>query len=70
MCFNNIMNTPIKKKLSTSNPGINLNKSDRKKPTWNFQVEGSGQRKRYLRSLKDKSVAQFSELFSLKNFQY
>ena len=57
MCFNNIMNTPIKKKLSTSNPGINLNKSDRKKPTWNFQVEGSGQRKRYLRSLKDKSVA-------------
>tara|TARA_B100001029_G_scaffold160642_1_gene148827 strand:+ start:250 stop:405 length:156 start_codon:yes stop_codon:yes gene_type:complete len=51
------MNTPIKKKLSTSNPGINLNKSDRKKPTWNFQVEGSGQRKRYLRSLKDKSVA-------------
>ena len=57
MCFNKPMNTPIKKKLSTSNPGINLNKSDRKKPTWNFQVEGSGQRKRYLRSLKDKSVA-------------
>ena len=51
------MNTPIKKKLSTSNPGINLNTSDRKNPTWNFEVEGSGQRKRYLRSLKEKSAA-------------
>tara|TARA_B100001029_G_scaffold32808_1_gene24725 strand:- start:160 stop:318 length:159 start_codon:yes stop_codon:yes gene_type:complete len=52
------MNSPIKKKLSTSsNPGINLNTSDRKKPTWNFEVEGSGQRKRYLRSLKEKSAA-------------
>jgi len=51
------MNTPIKKKLSTSNPGINLKKTDNKKPTWHFEVEGSGQRKRYLRSLKDKAVA-------------
>ena len=57
MCFNTQMNTPIKKKLSTSNPGINLKKTDNKKPTWNFEVEGSGQRKRYLRSLKDKTAA-------------
>ena len=51
------MNSPIKKKLSTGNPRINLNKNDRKNTTWHFEVEGSGQRKRYLRSLKDKSVA-------------
>tara|TARA_B100000214_G_scaffold232932_1_gene170053 strand:+ start:1914 stop:2069 length:156 start_codon:yes stop_codon:yes gene_type:complete len=51
------MNLPIKKKLSTSNPGINLKKTNRKKPTWQFEVEGSGQRKRYLRSLKEKSAA-------------
>ena len=57
MCFNNIMNSPINKKLSTSNPGINLKKTDRKKPTWHFEVEGSGQRKRYLRSLKKKAAA-------------
>ena len=50
------MNTPIKKKLSTSNPGVNLKNADNKKPTWNFEVEGSGQRKRYLRSLKEKSL--------------
>ena len=57
MCFNNPMSTPIKKKLSTSNPGVNLKKTDNKKPTWHFEVEGSGQRKRYLRSLKDKAIA-------------
>ena len=57
MCFNSRMNTPIKKKLSTSNSGVNLKKTDNKKPTWRFEVEGSGQRKRYLRSLKDKSAA-------------
>ena len=57
MCFNSPMNTPIKKKLSTSNPGVNLKQADKKKPTWNFEVEGSGQRKRYLRSLKDKTAA-------------
>ena len=57
MCFNNIMNTPIKKKLSTENPRINLKRPDRKNPTWHFEVEGSGQRKRYLRSLKDKAAA-------------
>ena len=51
------MNTQIKKKLSTSNSCVNLKKTDNKKPTWHFEVEGSGQRKRYLRSLKDKSVA-------------
>ena len=50
------MNLPINKKLSTRNPGINLNKTDRKKPTWHFEVEGSGQRKRYLRSLKEKTA--------------
>ena len=38
------MNFPINKKLSTSNPGINLKKTDRKQPTWHFEVEGSGQR--------------------------
>ena len=57
MCFNSNMNTPIKKKLNTGNPSINLKKTDRKKPTWQFEVEGSGQRKRYLRSLKDKALA-------------
>ena len=57
MCFNNPMNTQIKKKLSTSNSGVNLKKTDNKQPTWHFEVEGSGQRKRYLRSLKDKSTA-------------
>ncbi|MFL2867219.1 MAG: hypothetical protein ACJZ78_00250 [Prochlorococcus marinus] len=51
------MNTHIKKKLSTSNSGVNLKKTDKKQPTWHFEVEGSGQRKRYLRSLKDKAVA-------------
>ncbi len=57
MCFNSGMNSTIKKKFSTSNPGVNLNKADNKKPTWHFEVEGSGQRKRYLRSLRDKSAA-------------
>ena len=51
------MNTPIKKKFSTSNPGVNLKKAANKKPTWHFEVEGSGQRKRYLRSLKEKTAA-------------
>ena len=50
------MNTPIKKKLSTRNPGIDLNQTDRKQPTWHFEVEGSGQRKRYLRSIKEQAV--------------
>ena len=57
MCFNIAMNTKIKKKLSTSNPGVNLTKTNNKQPTWHFEVEGSGQRKRYLRSLKEKAVA-------------
>ena len=57
MCFNKVMNFPINKKLSTGNHGINLKKTDRKQPTWHFEVEGSGQRKRYLRSLKEKSAA-------------
>ena len=51
------MNTKIKKKLSDGNPAVNLKNTNRKKPTWNFEVEGSGQRKRYLRSLKNKSAA-------------
>tara|TARA_B100001250_G_scaffold257690_1_gene221858 strand:- start:402 stop:557 length:156 start_codon:yes stop_codon:yes gene_type:complete len=51
------MNRQIKKKLSNGNPGINLKSPDRKKPTWHFEVEGSGQRKRYLRSLKGKAAA-------------
>ena len=57
MCLNSLMNTPIKKKFSTGNSEINLKTNDRKKPTWHFEVEGSGQRKRYLRSLKDKVAA-------------
>ena len=57
MCFNSTMNTKIKKKLTTGNSGINLKKTDRKNPTWHFEVEGSGQRKRYLRSLKEKTAA-------------
>ncbi len=57
MCFNKLMNTPIKKKLSSKNTGINFKTTDTKKPTWHFEVEGSGQRKRYLRSLKDKASA-------------
>jgi len=51
------MNNPINKKLNSSNPGVNLKRSTNKKPTWHFEVEGSGQRKRYLRSLKDKTAA-------------
>jgi len=51
------MNTKIKKKFSTGNSEINLKTNDRKEPTWHFEVEGSGQRKRYLRSLKDKVAA-------------
>ena len=57
MCFNYFMNRSINKKLSTSNPGFNLNSDRRSTTTWNFEVEGSGQRKRYLRSLKDKTAA-------------
>ena len=59
MCFNSPMDTKIKKKLSTGNSGVNLKKTNSKQPTWHFEVEGSGQRKRYLRSLKEKSAAQF-----------
>ena len=51
------MNNPINKKFSSSNPGVNLKRTNNKKPTWHFEVEGSGQRKRYLRSLKDKTAA-------------
>ena len=52
-----MMDNSIKKKLSTSNSRFNLKRAENKKPTWHFEVEGSGQRKRYLRSLKDKTVA-------------
>ena len=51
------MSKQIKKKLSSSNSGVNLKETDNKKPTWHFEVEGSGQRKRYLRSLKENAVA-------------
>ena len=57
VCFNDSMKNSIKKKLTTSNTGVDLKKTDNKKPTWHFEVEGSGQRKRYLRSLKDKTMA-------------
>ncbi len=53
MCLNIVMNIPIKKKFSTSNPGVNSKEADHSKPSWHFEVEGSGQRKRYLRSIKD-----------------
>ena len=51
------MNKSIKKNFSSSNPGDDLKKTYIKKSTWRFEVEGSGQRKRYLRSLKEKSAA-------------
>jgi len=57
MCLNSSMNTPINKKFSSGKPGVNLKRTNNKKPTWHFEVEGSGQRKRYLRSLKDKTAA-------------
>ena len=57
MCLNDSMNTPINKKFSSGNPGVNLKRTDLKKPTWHFEVEGSGQRKRYLRSLKEQAAA-------------
>ncbi len=57
VCLNSPMNKSFEKKLSTSNSGVNLKKTDNIKPTWHFEVEGSGQRKRYLRSLKDKKLA-------------
>ena len=50
------MKTPLKKKLNSTNPGVNLKRTENKKPTWHFEVEGSGQRKRYLRSLKEKTA--------------
>ena len=57
MCFNSSMNKSINKKLSTGNSSVNLKKTDTKTPSWHFEVEGSGQRKRYLRSLKEKAAA-------------
>jgi len=51
------MVTSIKKESSSSKSQDYLKTSDRKRPTWHFEVEGSGQRKRYLRSLKDKALA-------------
>ena len=45
------MVTSIKKESSSSKPKDYLKTSDRKRPTWHFEVEGSGQRKRYLKSL-------------------
>ena len=49
--FNTSMVTSIKKKSSSSKSKDYLKTSDRKRPTWHFEVEGSGQRKRYLKSL-------------------
>ncbi len=51
------MKKSIKKKLGTRSTGFNLEETENKKPSWHFEVEGSGQRKRYLRSLKDKTAA-------------
>ena len=51
------MNKQIEKNFSTSNPGVNLQRTKNKKLTWNFDEDGSGQRKRYLRSLNDKTAA-------------
>jgi len=51
------MKDSIKKKLSTTNSDGVFKKTDNKKSSWHFEVEGSGQRKRYLRSLKDKTAA-------------
>ena len=57
MCFNSQMSKQIKKKLTSSNSDVNCKRTDNNKPIWHFEVEGSGQRKRYLRSIKDKTVA-------------
>ena len=62
VCLNGPMNKSFEKKLSTGNSGVNLKKTENIKPTWHFEVEGSGQRKRYLRSLKDKKLAQFKAI--------
>ena len=56
MCFNKAMKKSIEKKFSTTNSRVNLKGDNYKKPTWHFEVEGSGQRKRYLRSLKEKTA--------------
>ncbi len=57
MCFNSNMNKSIKKKLTASNTSANKKKPNTKNTSWHFEVEGSGQRKRYLRSLKEKAAA-------------
>ena len=46
-----LMVTSFKKESSSSKSNDYLKTSDRKRPTWHFEVEGSGQRKRYLKSL-------------------
>tara|TARA_Y100001968_G_scaffold308721_1_gene327829 strand:- start:28 stop:183 length:156 start_codon:yes stop_codon:yes gene_type:complete len=51
------MNKSIKKKLTASNTSANKKKPNTKNTSWHFEVEGSGQRKRYLRSLKEKAAA-------------
>ncbi len=56
MLFNNNMNKSNKKKLGKENANPNLVNSKRSKTVWKFEVEGSGQRKRYLRSLKENYV--------------
>ena len=51
ICFTITMVTSFKKESSSSKSKDYLKTSDRKRPTWHFEVEGSGQRKRYLKSL-------------------
>ena len=50
------MNTKIKKKLRTADSANNLKSKDRVTTTWSFEVEGSGQRKRYIRSKNEKEI--------------
>ena len=60
MVFNKYMNTSIKKKLRSSNPEINSVSPKTKKSLWYHEIEGSGQRKRYLRSLKEEAAIKTS----------
>jgi len=47
------MKNPIKKKSSSNQSKLEFKSIDVKERLWNQEIEGSGQRKRYLRSLKD-----------------
>ena len=52
------MENPIKKKLTNLKKEIDFEEIDHRLACgWHVEIEGSGQRKRYLRQLKSKSNA-------------